>query len=165
MTTDLLNAKLFLNVYKSIYLAGLLLLTVFVMNRCASKPDTAVAAPAADSTTKIDVPVVKESKNGLASYYGHDFEGQRTTSGEKFKSKEMVAAHPTYPFGTIVKVTNLETNDTVLVRIIDRGPTRKYQKQGVIIDVSKGAASKLKMIDSGRVSVKVEVMEWGNDNK
>ena len=107
------------------------------------------------------VPEVKETKTGLASYYGRAFDGQKTASGETFNSNEMVAAHPTYPLGTIVRVTNLANNDTVRVRISDRGPTRVNRKEGVIIDLSRGAAQKINMIAAGREKVQVEVLEWG----
>jgi len=73
----------------------------------------------------------------------------------------MVAAHPTYPFGTIVRVTNLKKDRTVEVRVIDRGPTKQNRAEGVIIDLSRAAAEKLGMTRDGRVRVKVEVLEWG----
>lgn len=133
-------------------LAALLFILSFYYSSCKSEPDPPVAPP---------VPEIKETKTGLASFYGLAFEGQKTTSGEIFHSKEMVAAHPSYPFGTVVRVTNLENNDTVQVRIIDRGPTAVNRKEGVIIDISKGAAEKLKMITDGRVRVQVDVLEWG----
>jgi rare lipoprotein A len=110
-----------------------------------------------------DTLLIKDSQTGLASYYGHEFEGKETASGETFHSKEMVAAHPTYPLGTVVRVTNLEEGDTVHVRIIDRGPTDENVAEGVIIDMSKGAAQKLGMVKAGRVRVKVEVLQWGTN--
>ncbi|MBD0377544.1 MAG: septal ring lytic transglycosylase RlpA family protein, partial [Flavisolibacter sp.] len=82
-----------------------------------------------------------------------------------FNSQEMVAAHPTYPLGTVARITNLEKPAVVTVRIIDRGPTDENLAEGVIIDLSKGAARKLKMVKDGRVRVKVEVLEWGNDER
>jgi rare lipoprotein A len=75
----------------------------------------------------------------------------------------MVAAHPSYPLGTVAKVTNLEKGGMVIVRIIDRGPTDENVAEGVIIDLSKGAAEKLGMVKEGRVKVKVEVLQWGNN--
>jgi len=106
---------------------------------------------------------IKETKTGLASYYGHAFEGEETASGEIFHLHEMVAAHPTYPLGTVARIINLEDGDTVLVRIIDRGPTDENVAEGVIIDLSKGAAKKLGMIKEGRIRVKVEVLQWGTN--
>ena len=107
------------------------------------------------------VPEVKDSARGLASFYGRAFDGEKTASGSIFDSRELVAAHPKYPFGTIVRVTNLRNQDTVTVEIVDRGPTHINRKEGVIIDLSRGAAEKIKMIGAGRQRVKVEVLEWG----
>jgi rare lipoprotein A len=132
----------------------LLVSIVVYIASCESKP---VKAPEPEKP-KVEV---KETKTGLASYYGPGLEGKETFGGEKFDSKQMVAAHPTYPLGTVVRVTNLKTQDTIQVRIADRGPTRKNQKEGIIIDLSKGAAAKLNMIGAGRQKVLVEVLEWG----
>jgi rare lipoprotein A len=110
-----------------------------------------------------DTLVIKDSQTGLASYYGHAFEGKETASGETFNSQEMVAAHPSYPLGTVVQVTNLEEGNTVHVRIIDRGPTDENVAEGVIIDMSKGSAEKLGMVKEGRIRVKVEVLQWGTN--
>lgn len=106
---------------------------------------------------------IKETKTGLASYYGHAFEGEETASGETFHLHEMVAAHPSYPLGTVARVTNLEEGGVVQVRIIDRGPTDVNVAEGVIIDLSKGAAAKLGMLEEGRIRVKVEVLQWGDN--
>lgn len=106
---------------------------------------------------------IKDTQNGFASFYGPGFEGEETVSGETFRSQEMVAAHPSYPLGTMVRVTNLEEGGTVDVHIIDRGATDKNQAEGVIIDLSKGAAKKLGMVKEGRIRVKVEVLQWGKN--
>lgn len=92
------------------------------------------------------------SATGHASYYANKFEGRKTASGEIFSNKKMTAAHLTLPFGTIVKVTNLKNNKSVIVRINDRGPYIK----GRIIDLSKVAADSLDMVHAGWVKVKVE---------
>lgn len=105
---------------------------------------------------------VLETKTGLASYYHRSLEGSETASGETFHQKELVAAHPHFPIGTVVKVVNLENNKEVQVRINDRGPTKINQKEGVIIDLSQSAAKKLGMMKDGRVKVQVEVLQWGN---
>jgi rare lipoprotein A len=107
--------------------------------------------------------LVLEEQLGLATYYGERFHGRATASGEIFDMNDMVAAHPSYPAGTVARVTNLENGRDVEVRIIDRGPTRQHQRRGVIIDVSKGAAEELDFIEDGRVRVRVEVLEWGAD--
>jgi rare lipoprotein A len=98
--------------------------------------------------------------HGIASFYGPGFEGQETASGRIFDSDEMVAAHRTLPFGTMVRVTNLENNRRVVLRIVDRGP---YVGRNTIIDVSKGAARRLGFVRDGRVKVRVEVLRLGRD--
>ena len=95
---------------------------------------------------------------GLASYYGEAFHQRRTASGVRFDMNAMVAAHPTYPFGTVVRVTNLQNRRSVRVRIIDRGPARAQQAAGVIIDVSRGAAQALGFIHDGRTRVRLDVV-------
>ena len=112
-----------------------------------------------DSTTTPDY----ETKTGLASFYGQEFQGQETASGEVFDKREMVAAHPTYPIGTKLRVTNLTNNQSVEVRINDRGPNQENQAEGVIIDLSKEAATKLEMVKDGRAKVKLEVVEWSKN--
>jgi rare lipoprotein A len=115
------------------------------------------------SSASADSLQVKETRIGLASYYGRAFEGKETASGEIFDKEELVAAHPSYPLGTVARITNLEEGGVVDVRIIDRGPTDENVAEGVIIDLSKGAAQKLGMVKEGRVKVKVEVLRWGTD--
>lgn len=93
----------------------------------------------------------------MASWYGPGFNGKRTASGERFRQNELTAAHKTLPFGTIVRVTNLQNARTVDVRINDRGPFVR----GRIIDLSKGAAQQLNMIRTGVVPVEVRVLRLG----
>lgn len=90
---------------------------------------------------------------GLASWYGREFHGKRTASGEVFDMNAMTAAHPTLPFDTRVRVTNLENRRSVVLRINDRGPNVR----GRIIDVSLAAARKLDFEQQGLAQVKVEV--------
>ncbi len=93
---------------------------------------------------------------GYASYYGREFKGRKTASGEVFDPSKLTAAHPTLPFNTYVKVTNLENNKSVILRINDRGPFKK----GRIIDVSEKAAELLDFKRKGIALVKVEVISW-----
>jgi rare lipoprotein A len=92
------------------------------------------------------------TENGQASYYGDEFNGNKTASGEIYNMNDYTAAHRTLPFGTKVKVTNLKNNKTVIVRINDRGPF----KPGRIIDLSKAAAKQIDLIKYGVVDVKIE---------
>lgn len=95
------------------------------------------------------------SEIGLASYYGHPAKkipGLSTTaSGEAFDPKQFTAAHKTLPFGSLVKVQNLENDKTIVVRINDRGPF----VSGRIVDLSYAAASELDMIKAGKAKVRV----------
>lgn len=84
---------------------------------------------------------------GMASWYGPGFHGRKTASGERFNQNAMTAAHKSFPLGSLVRVTSLETNKSIVVRINDRGPYRR----GFIIDLSKGAAKALKMSGSEQV--------------
>lgn len=89
---------------------------------------------------------------GMASYYGRAFAGRRTASGEAFNPGELTAAHRTLPFGSRVKVTDITSGRSVVVRINDRGP---FGRHGRVIDVSEAAARELGIISrgSGRVSI------------
>jgi rare lipoprotein A len=95
-----------------------------------------------------------EKLSGVASWYGGVFNGRLTASGERFNKYAMTACHPTLPFGTIVRVVNLENNKSVVVRITDRG----YLYDGRILDLSYGAARKIAMIKPGLAKVKLEVI-------
>jgi len=88
---------------------------------------------------------------GIASFYA---EGKRTASGEKFDAHELTAAHPTLPFGTRLRVTNVATGRSVMVRVNDRGP----YVPGRIVDVSYAAAESLGMVGRGVAKVKVDVV-------
>ena len=91
---------------------------------------------------------------GRASYYAEDFHGRRTASGEKFDINKYTAAHRTLPFGTKVKVTNLITGRSVVVKINDRGPPVKTR----IIDLSKIAARAIDLMKYGAARVSIEVI-------
>ena len=93
-------------------------------------------------------------EEGIASYYAHEFDGRRTASGEIFDMNKLTAAHPTLPFDTVVRVTNLENGNIVTLRINDRGPFKK----GRIIDVSYEAAKRLDFVRQGLATVRVEAI-------
>ena len=92
-------------------------------------------------------------EKGLASFYSDYFEGKRTASGETFHQNHFTAAHKSLPFGTLVKVINLQNKRTVIVRITDRGPFVK----GRIIDLSQAAAKEIGMLSSGLYKVCIQV--------
>jgi rare lipoprotein A len=95
---------------------------------------------------------------GVASYYADEFHGRQTSNGEVYDMNDLTAAHRTFPFGTKVRVTNVENGKIVFVRVNDRGPFH----EGRIIDLSLGAAKELDIIKSGTARVRIEVLEWGD---
>jgi rare lipoprotein A len=96
----------------------------------------------------------EEPETGEASWYGEEFEGNTTASGEAYDSNGLTAAHPSLPFGTTVRVTNLNNRKNILLRINDRGPYIGRR----LIDVSWSAAKRLGFIDTGTTPVRVEVV-------
>ena len=91
---------------------------------------------------------------GKASYYGEEFHGRKTASGEVYDMWEFTCAHRRLPFGTKLKVTNLKSKKSVVVKVNDRGPFVR----GRILDLSFAAAKKIEMIKEGVVKVKIEVI-------
>lgn len=109
--------------------------------------------PARASTGKVLLTL-----EGIVSYYAHDFQGKQTSNGETFDMDDLTAAHRTFPFGTKVKVTNLENKKSVIVRVNDRGPF----VEGRIMDLSMGAAKEIGLIQNGTVTARLEVLQWGD---
>jgi rare lipoprotein A len=95
------------------------------------------------------------AEEGAASYYADSLDGNPTASGEPYDKDGLTAAHRTLPFDAMVRVTNLDNDKTVVVRINDRGPHSKSR----IIDVSGAAAKQLGLIDSGTAKVRLEVQD------
>ncbi|MFD2515454.1 septal ring lytic transglycosylase RlpA family protein [Pontibacter locisalis] len=89
---------------------------------------------------------------GKATYYADRFQGQRTTSGERYDKKLLTAAHVTLPFNTLVQVTNLKNGKSVIVRINDR----KARSRTNIIDLSRAAAEEIDLIRAGVAPVKLQ---------
>jgi rare lipoprotein A len=104
---------------------------------------------------------VGDTFSGNASWYGPKFHGRLTSSGEKYNMYEMTAAHKTLPMNTIVKVTNRKNGLSTVVRVNDRGPFVASR----IIDLSKSAAKKLKMVGSGTAPVSIEILGFNSKNK
>ena len=94
----------------------------------------------------------KVASHGVASFYT---EGTKTASGERFNTMEMTAAHPTLPFGTKLRVTDVSSGKSVTVRVNDRGP----YVQGRVVDVSYSAANALGMVGKGVANVKLDVVQ------
>ncbi len=97
---------------------------------------------------------VKVGSRGMASWYGPGFNGRRSANGERFNQNALTAAHRSLPFGTKVRVTNVRTGRSVVVRITDRGP----HIRGRIIDLSAAAARIVGVMQSGVAPVQIEVM-------
>lgn len=102
---------------------------------------------------------VLSTEIGIASYYGKEFHGKKTASGEIFDMYKFSAAHQDYPLGTIVRVTNLSNGKSLVLKINDRGPFLK----GRIIDLSYAAAGELDFVLEGTTTVKIEVLIWGKN--
>lgn len=103
---------------------------------------------------------VGETAEGIASWYGPGFHGKKTSNGEIYNQNALTAAHKTLPMNTILKVTNLNNNRQVTVRVNDRGPFAHNR----IIDLSKGAAGQIDMIHAGTAPVRLEVIGFGRKN-
>lgn len=101
------------------------------------------------------ITIAGENYQGNASYYGNEFEGRTTANGDKFSQNKFTCAHRTLPFGTKLKVENLENGKEVIVVVNDRGPFHGNR----ILDVSKIAAQELGMIQKGTAAVRIEVIE------
>jgi rare lipoprotein A len=140
---------------------GLALLPMVVISACAARAVPPPATPTEPKAVRTEPRVILEVRQGLASYYGPGFEGKTTASGIPFDKTAMVAAHPSYPFGTVVRVTNLVNKRQVVVRVVDRGPAKGPRAEGVLIDVSSGAAANLGFVRQGRTRVRLEVLRWG----
>ncbi len=128
-----------------------------------SKPALEVAKPVPEvsqpSVTVQDrIPDKTYRETGVAGWYGKEFQGQKTASGEMFDMNAFSAAHRTLPLGTIIRVTNLENFKSVKVRINDRGPFVKNR----ILDLSYGAAKEIGFAAQGTVMIKIETLEAVN---
>ena len=149
-----------------ISLCGLLLCVGFAATAQGTSDATEAAAIA---EVKTEVVKAEEAKNqeplaktslserisGLASFYAAKFHGKRTASGEKFSSKLLTAAHLTLPFGTLLMVTNPRNNQSVIVRVNDRGP----HTHGRLLDLSRAAAERLGITRLGVARVEIEVLK------
>jgi rare lipoprotein A len=110
-------------------------------------------AQAQAQNTPSNARVVQEVR-GVASWYGPGFHGRQSASGERFNQNALTAAHRSLPFGTMVRVTNLNNGRAVVVRINDRGP----YSGGRILDLSAGAAQQIGMISTGVAPIRLEIL-------
>lgn len=160
-------------------LSGLLILTALFYGGCQGASTGQPPGASENSSVTVSSPLplpgekssprpspvvkqVKETQTGLASYLSESLQGVQTYSGETFDNKKPVAAHPSYPMGTIIRVTNLRNGREAEVRVIDRSASVKSQG-GYIISLSRSAAEQLDFIRDGKVNVRTEVLEWGRE--
>ncbi len=110
-----------------------------------------------ESATEVPDPArVLQVETGFATWYGDDWHGKATASGERFNKHKLTAAHRTLPLGTRVRVTNTRNGRWVEVRINDRGPYGKRRER--ILDVAEVAAKRLDFINAGVCPVRIEVL-------
>lgn len=104
----------------------------------------------------VDYPPVRRPATnvGKASYYSDQYHGRLTASGERYDRYSMTAAHRDLPFGTPIRITNLQNGHSVIVRVNDRGPFKPDR----IVDVSMAAAKQLGLLHSGSAEVRVDVL-------
>jgi rare lipoprotein A len=126
--------------------AALLTLSLYALG--AFVPGDAIARAARARAEKT------RRESGWCSYYGREFFHRRTASGERMDPNRLTAAHRTLPFGTRVRVTNLDNGRRVVVRINDRGPFKK----GRVLDVTPAAARQLGFADAGLAHVRLDVL-------
>jgi len=143
-----------------IYIPGIIFLFTLIFSACSSSTRYANDnKDNKDSRNYSSNRKILGIQNGQASYYSAEFNGRKTASGEIYDMNKMTAAHPNFPFNTIVRVINLSNNKSVELRINDRMPDFKNR----IIDISYSAAKKIGMIQAGVQNVKVEVLKWGDN--
>ncbi len=100
-------------------------------------------------------------KGGTASFYGRELRGNRTASGERFNPDDLTAAHPSLPFGTMLRVTNPRNGDSVMVRVNDRGPFHSNR----VIDLSEAAAKEIGIARMGSGKVELAVLNDGTSDE
>jgi rare lipoprotein A len=139
-------------------LPGALLAAAMVIGCTGSSPRFTFAGSKTPASTGSESPVIPAAppgaEEGVASYYADEFNGRKTSNGETYDMHKYTAAHRTLPFNTKVRVTNLGTGKSLVVRINDRGPF----KDDRIIDLSLAAAKELELIGSGTARVRLEVV-------
>ena len=143
---------------------------IFLVTSCSSstrftKENDQLPKPPATASIPVEQPIsygnlpAIETEVGTASYYADKCHGRLTANGEIYDMYGLTAAHPTLPLGTIIRVTNLENEKYLTIRINDRMPKHPSR----IIDLSLGTAKELDMIESGLAEVKIEVLELGDN--
>lgn len=123
--------------------------TINIVSLCAILVLLPAICQAQDSLKVLSV------KIGSASFYNKKFDGRKTCSGERLNNDKHTAAHPYFPYGSMVRVTNLKNDKSVVVRVNDRFSPRK----GHLIDITYSAALEIDMIKQGMARVRVELLD------
>lgn len=131
-----------LSAYKPISIFLLCLALIALLAGCSAVSNTGI-------------PHIGKVQFGMASWYGEEFHGFRTTCGEEYDMHKLTAAHRILPFGTLVRVTNTKNGRSVIVRINDRGPWKPSR----VIDLSYAAAEKIGMINDGVARVRLDIID------
>lgn len=134
----------------------LVIIIALTLVGCSNTPKKTVAYP--KSHVKNSRFKVGKTIRGKASWYGDYFHGKKTASGEKYNMYNLTAANKTLPFGTIVRVTNLNNGKSVKVKINDRGP----YIEGRMIDLSRAAFKKIAPLGVGVLDVEVTILNTSN---
>lgn len=119
----------------------------------AKQLGAAIASVSLATVLNVGIAIAQTAEEGIANYYSDRFQGKKTASGAVYDKNKLTAAHKTLPFGTKVRVTNLENGKSVVVTINDRMKSRNP----VVIDVTRRAARELGFVKSGKARVKLEV--------
>lgn len=132
-----------------------LVLGLAVAGLTALSAPSVARQPASVQGLRVEAPEIQKAEVGLASWYGAECHGNLTASGEIYDMNGFTAAHRTIPLGSLVKVTNLSNNRSVIVRVNDRGPGIEDR----IIDLSLSAAQQLGYVYAGLTPVEVEIVQ------
>ena len=114
-------------------------------------------SPRFASTPSVEPWTGSTELQGVASYYADQFHGRTTANGETYDMNALTAAHRSLPFGSRLRITNMDNGKSVVVRVNDRGPF----VEGRIIDLSLGAAQAVEMVQRGTARVKIDILELG----
>ncbi len=131
---------------------------------CAAAPrpaETSAPSAVAAAPAPAPAPCTAYRELGIASWYGKEFHGRRTASGETFDMNGLSAAHRTLPLGTFIRVINLDNYKSLKVKVNDRGPFARNR----VLELSYGAAKELGFVEMGTVRVKIETVEPFQDGE
>ena len=135
----------------------LLVILAFIAGACVVHQGKGFASAVGTAVTAGSTGAFRPLQEGKAVYYSSAYHGRKTASGEIYDENALTAAHRTLEFGTLVRVTNLKNDKSVVVRINDRGPFGKKEER--IIDLSLAAARKIDMVQAGVVPVLLDVQK------